>query len=1215
MTSWPSEYPDEFRALLPDLGGYAHYRDGDVPGSPGGYYVVAQRRRYDFHDPARAPRGLLVASRDPLGAETVIDYDTYGLLPVRVTDPAGLTTLAGYDYRVLQASAITDANGNTASFAFSPAGFLAAQFARGRNGEGDGANPSVRMEYDLLAFGERHQPISVRTTRRVHHDSEADVPAPERDETIASVEYSDGYGRLLQTRAQAEDTTYGDPVFGGNVIGADQSVPITDTVGQVRQAGEPDVVVVSGWQVYDNKGRVVQKYEPFFARGYAFSAPEDGELGQKATIFYDPRGRAVRTTNPDGSEQRVVFGVPADLANPDDYAPTPWESHAYDANDDAGRTHGDAASAYRAHWNTPASIVVDSLGRTVAAVARNGADPAHDWYVTRSSHDIQGNHVATTDCLGRVAFRAVFDLAKRRWRVDSIDAGRRDVVLDAAGNTVEGRDSKGALTLHGYDALRRPARLWARDDAASAVTLRQRLDYGDAGRADQPLDERRAARDLNLLGQLARHHDEAGLTTMAAVDFKGNVLDKSRRVIADGPILAAFQHAAANGWQVAPFQVDWQPRDQQALGDREAELLEPAAYQTTASYDALNRLKRVQFPQDVEGKRRELRPEYNRAGGLDRVWLDDVPYVERIAYDAKGQRALVAYGNGVMTRYAYDPRTFRLTRLRSERYTKPDAATYRPGGEPLQDYVYDCDLVGNILGIQDRAPGSGIPNNPDALSAGDPALAHLLASGDALRRRFDYDPLYRLLAATGRECDVPPDGAPWADQPRCVDRTRARAYTERYAYDPMGSVLRLEHRNDAAGLTRVFTVGAGSNRLQTMEVGDAAYDYTVDASGNMRSETTSRHFEWSYADQMKAFRTQTEGAEPSVYAHYLYDAAGGRVKKLVRKQGGQVEVTHYVDAAFEHHRWGGPSSPGENNHVHVMDDQRRVALVRLGPAHQDDGGPAVQLHLGDHLGSSNVVVDSGGAPVNREEYTPYGETSFGSFAKKRYRFTGKERDEESGIAYHRARYYMAWITRWSSPDTLGPVDGLNLYRYAKDNPVAFSDPSGTQAKPDVDQTRAPDTNDASSHPAAATGTPRSQEQEKPSAPSTVGGGASGRRGSDRDAKSNQRLKTLNGELKATWSESRHVLNRMATIGQFTLLGNMDPHDESMADEFAANDIFHDHLTYLWQHGANYEWGRELDQHVNSTLADRSFPTERPGFDEGLGALSDELNRQQTRVKN
>ncbi len=86
--------------------------------------------------------------------------------------------------------------------------------------------------------------------------------------------------------------------------------------------------------------------------------------------------------------------------------------------------------------------------------------------------------------------------------------------------------------------------------------------------------ERAAMRAKNLLGQLHRHHDEAGLTTVAAVDFKGNVLDKSRRVIADAPILAVFDQAPANAWRVTPFQVDWEPRPQQTLADRESELLE-----------------------------------------------------------------------------------------------------------------------------------------------------------------------------------------------------------------------------------------------------------------------------------------------------------------------------------------------------------------------------------------------------------------------------------------------------------------------------------------------------------------------------------------------------------------------------------------------------------------------------------------------------------------
>src|SRR5205085_2313545 len=280
-----------------------------------------------------------------------IEYDNFDLLPIRATDPIGLTTTAHYDYRVLEAGEITDANGNTLTFSFSPLGLLTAQFARGKNGEGDGANPGLRMEYDLLAFSERRQPMFVRSIRRVHHDSETDVPADRRNEIIVSVEYSDGFGRLLQMRAQAEDTLFGDPVFGGGVISVNQAAvagtaartqlprgdggdgpggpggeidPTVPTVGRTRASSDPDNVVVSGSQVYDNKGRVVQKYEPFFGRGYEYAAPADNELGQKATIFYDPRGQAVRTINPDGSEQRVVFGIPTDVANPDDYQPTPW---------------------------------------------------------------------------------------------------------------------------------------------------------------------------------------------------------------------------------------------------------------------------------------------------------------------------------------------------------------------------------------------------------------------------------------------------------------------------------------------------------------------------------------------------------------------------------------------------------------------------------------------------------------------------------------------------------------------------------------------------------------------------------------------------------------------------------------------------------------------------------------------------------------------------
>ncbi|GIG69236.1 SpvB/TcaC N-terminal domain-containing protein [Phytomonospora endophytica] len=988
--SWPAEYPAEFRSLTPALAGYRH-ETGDVPG----YYVVGERHRYDFHEAGRTARGMPTAARDPFGAETRFEYDAHDLHPVRVVDPLGLETKASYDPRVLAVETITDVNGNTSSVTYSPAGLVTGQFVRGKNGEGDTLSPSVRLDHDLLAFAERGRPVSVRSTRRVHHDTDTAVPAAERDQVIVSVEFSDGFGRVVQTRTRAEDELIGDPVFGGGVLPTGQNAPVPPT--RIRAPGAPENVVVSGWQLRDNKGRVVQRYEPFFSTGFDYAPPGDAQLGRKATISYDPRGHMIQTLNPDGSEQRVVLGVPVDLADPAVFTPTPWETYTYDANDNAGRTHGAAASAYSGHWNTPSSIEVDALGRTVTATARNGGDPI----VTRSSYDIQGNLTSVIDPLGREAFAYHHDLAGRVWRADGIDAGRRDTVLDALGGTIEVRDTKGALSLSAFDLAHRPVRVWARNDASGPVTLRQRLRYGDGGTPAQPPATRAAAKANNLLGRMTRHYDEAGLVMIVHVDFKGNVLDSTRQVIADAPVQAVYAAAAANGWTVTPFQVDWVKPD--------TELLETVSYRTGTEYDALNRIKRQLLPTDVENRRREVRAHYNSAGGLRSVLLDGAVYVDRIFYDARGQRTLIGYGNGVVTRCAYDPDTFRLVRLRSER-----------NGVVLQDLRHEYDLVGNVLAIRDRTPGCGLPVSPDALDRG-----------------FTYDPVYRLATANGRETDTVPAAPPWTDLPRGNDITKTRPYTETYAYDAAGCLLRLTHAS-ANGFTRDFTHEAGSNRLRRMTVGATPFDYSFDATGNLVGETATRHFGWNHADQLIAFGTQTAGAEPSVHAQYLYDADGRRVKKLVRRQGGGVTVTHYVGDGFEHHRW----KTGANNQIHVMDDRQRIAMVRVGAPHPDDGGPAVAVHLADHLGSSAVVVDGAGAFVSREEYTPYGETSFGSYGRKRYRFTGKERDEESGLSYHQARYYAPWLARWTCCDPIGMAGGLNQYLYAAADPMRLVDPHG-----------------------------------------------------------------------------------------------------------------------------------------------------------------------------
>src|SRR5215218_8254733 len=1033
--AWTAEYPQEFRERLPALAGHT-YQPGGAEYQRG-YFAATERRRYDFHDdPGGKGRGLVMIRRDPLGHDTTIAYDEpYDLLPKEITDPVGLKTNADYDYRVFQPDTVADPNDNSTRFIFTPLGLLRDTWVLGKpeNGEGDRQRPSVRMEYDFLAFADRRQPISVRSIRQVRHDTEDDVALPQRDETLEAVEYSDGFGRLLQTRTQAEDVVFcmdpdpdgRDDTFGNRVLPAEQSDLGRDAAG--RSVSDPvnkPRVVVSGWQTYDNKGRVVDKYEPFFSEGWEYKPPAEAQLGQKATMFYDPRGQVLRTVNPDGSEQRMVYGVPADLANPDAFAPTPWEIYTYDVNDSAGRTHPTSSTSYQNHRNTPTSTVVDALGRTVATVERNGPNSGTDWYTTRSTYDIRGNLINVTDPLGRIAFRHAYDLANRALRTEQLDAGPRRIVLDAAGNPVERRDSKGALGLNAHDALNRPVRLWARDGTGQALTLREWLIYGDS--ADSGLIAKQAA-VKNLLGKPYQHYDEAGLLTFESYDFKGNVLERSRQVIGDAAILAVFNPPPPK-WRVKAFRIGWQPPQGTTLEAHAGKLLDPAVYRTSLTYDALSRIKTMRYPQDVGGARKELRPWYNRAGSLERVELDGRIHVERIAYNAKGQRTLIAYGNGMMTRHAYDLETFRLSRMLTERYSKPNTLTYHPTGAPLQDFAYEYDLVGNLLTLHDHTPGSGLAARPNSLD-----------------HAFTYDPLYRLISATGRECDAPPP-PPWNVGPRCSDVTKTRAFNETYQYDPASNLKRLQHQAASGAFTRVLALAPNTNRLAKVTVGAKSYAYSYDASGNLLREDASRNFEWDHSGRMRIYRTQVGDSEPTVHAHYLYDSSGGRVKKLVRKKG-QVEVTVYVDGVFEHQRVVKAGAIQENNTLHVMDGQSRIAQVRVGKPFADDTTPAVKYHLGDHLGSSNVVIDDAGSWVNREEYTPYGETTFGFFARKRYRFTGKERDEESGLYYHGARYYAPWVARWVSCDPGGTVDGINPYGYVRNNPIRFRDPNGVWAEP------------------------------------------------------------------------------------------------------------------------------------------------------------------------
>lgn len=1063
-----ADYPTTFRAEVegaPEVRG-AHlgyvWHDADAT-FVAGYYAQTGRHSYDVQQPipGQPPRGLLLTSRDAYGGDTTTSWDTeYTLLPVHVVDPNGLTTTGTWDTRLFKPAAVTDPNGNTTAVGYTPLGMPAwiARLGKRDNVAGDTVSePGQRFSYDLTAYDNAPapQPLSVTTVLRVDHRwtlvNEENVRRaaagnppltpgeivnmfgtteltehPER--FIRTVEYSDGLGRLLQTRTQADDiavTDIGlpaDPSPAARTVSPDP--PLADN--QAR-------VVVSGWKIYDNKGRPVRTYEPFFDADWPYRPPLPAELATLAAVtqHYDPRGRPTIMVAADGSQTRVVRGTPPDPKQPDSIDPNAWDTYTYDPNDNAGRTHPTLSLDYADHWNTPTSTHVDAFGRTIRTVQRGLADEL----VTTCTYDIDGHLNTLTDPMMRLSACHVYDCAGTSWASWLLDAGTVRTVYDAAGGVAERRDDKDALTLAVFDSGHRHTRMWGRDRKGLDLTLRAVTIYGDDTAATGVADPTA----INILGRVAVVYDEAGRLSTRGYDIDGNATSTIRQIIDPKELVSRIPVTAADG----AYPVDWQPDSTTTLAAHAVTLLDSTEYSTDVTFDALARRTSVTAPLDRTDKRAVIRLVYTRSGGLAGVKVDDKPTLRLVVYDPRGRRVLVQLGNGVIQRCRYDPKTLRLRRMHAQLATTADPFAWTTTGPVLQDHLYRCDVNGNLLVLGDRTPGSGLRIGLDPFHSPDE---------NTLDRWFAYDPLDRLVSATGRESDAVPV-PPWLDNPRSDDVTATRAYTETYAYDAVGNLTTLHHddQTNTSRYTRTFTPVDASNRLAMLTKGrdpkvpaNLVANYTWDAAGNLLSEASNRLFEWDHTNRLATFRNQSAPTTAAtVYAMYRYDGAGDRVLKIVRKSSGVDEVTLYL-GGFERilvGKIGGAATPYDEL---LLTDHSggQVCLLRGNP-HPDDpfADKSLRYQVGDHLGSVIATLDELGGSLNREEYLPYGETSFGSYVRKRYRFTSKERDSENGMSYHGARYYAPWLARWSSCDPLGPTQKFSLYAYAP-SPLRLVDRDG-----------------------------------------------------------------------------------------------------------------------------------------------------------------------------
>ncbi|MEO6936485.1 MAG: RHS repeat-associated core domain-containing protein, partial [Collimonas sp.] len=1082
------EHAAELRTtpLLPDPGTVLGSKAEDGGGyldldNDGCWWVPGDKIFFDPDPDVDASAELMRASlnfflprrfENPFGYSITADFDTHDLLNIRTADALANVVHAENDYRVLRPQSVTDANGNRSEVAFDTFGMVAGSALAGKTCEhlGDSldgfradlttaeialffANPagaisaeilgraSTRTVYEPDRFFRIRQPAFSATLSRETHYS--DLASQQQSKIQISFSYADGFCREIQQKKQAEP-------------------------GPVIDGGEHVVSrwIASGWTIFNNKGKPVRQYEPFFddTPGYTFGK----QVGVSPILLYDPVGRLAATLHPNHTFQKTVFD--------------PWRQENWDVNDNVLTSHPEddhdvgpffrrlpepdylpswydlritgsygfeeqnTARKTAVHGGTPGLAYADTLGNTVLSIAHNRFGSAstsrprpsarsggaatnnfstEEFYPTRKFFDIQGNQREVIDANHRIVATYEFDLRGERIHQASMEAGERWLLNDMAGKPIRTWDSRQHQFRTVYDALRRPVSTSLRDGDGTAELLVGRIEYGES----RPHPESK-----NLRTKVVQVMDQAGVVRSEDYDFKGNLLHSERQL--------AREYKRSLDWtgQIA---------------------LEAAVYSNHTRYDALNRPTALTSPDHSV-----IYPAYNATNLLQSVNAQlhgstvFTSFISRINYNAKGLRTQVVYGNDTRTSYGYDPLNFRLMQLSTVRY---------PDVEQLQSLHYTYDAMGNVTHIRDHAQQSIFFRNRKVEPGND----------------YSYDAVYRLIEGYGREHLGQIGGAPtpysFSDAsrvrlPQPGDGNAMARYCEQYFYDAVGNILAMRHRGhdpSQSGWKRSYAYhetsqlqdDKHSNRLSAATIGDhdefrehGERAPRYDSHGNMLHMQQLHVMQWDFKDQLQMVQRQAvnidghDGQPKGERTWYVYDAAGRRVRKVTELATGQVKDERIYLGSFETYRKNG-ATPLVRETLQIMDDKQPIALIETRTEGSDPAPQQlIRYQYANHLGSVCLELDRQARILSYEEYTPYGSTAYQavhgkSDAPKRYRYSGKERDEESGLYYHGARYYAPWLGLWTSADPIGISGGINLYAFSANNPIVFSDATGKVPTP------------------------------------------------------------------------------------------------------------------------------------------------------------------------
>ncbi|MFE4109935.1 RHS repeat protein [Kosakonia sp. YIM B13611] len=680
---------------------------------------------------------------------------------------------------------------------------------------------------------------------------------------------------------------------------------------------------------------------------------------------------------------------------------------------------------------TPTATVLDNRGLTVREFSYHRHPDSPDTTrerITHHQYNVRGFLLQSADPrlhdTGLANFSYLTGLTGNVLRVQGVDNGTSVALNDAAGRpfiTVSNIDTADDGTENRNQAV---TRTWQYEDASlpgrpisiteqvnsEAARIAERFVY--AGNSD-------AEKAQNLAGLRVSYYDTAGLIQQDSVALTGVLLSVTRRLLKDV--------------DDPNTEVNWQGQDASAWND----LLEAETYITLTTSDATGA---VLSTTDAVGHQQRMA--YDVAGMMSCSWLTvkggtEQIIVRSLTYSAAGQKLREEHGNGVVTTYLYEPETQRLAGIKTAR---PEG--HVSGAKVLQDLRYEYDPVGNVLSISNDAEETRFWRNQKVVP----------------ENTYSYDSLYQLISATGREmanADQQGSNLPSFIVPLPTDSSAYTRFIRTYRYDNGGNLTQIRHSAPATNhnYTTDITVSDHSNRgvLSTLTTTPSDVDALFTAGGQQKQLLAGQPLIWTSRNELQKVSPVTRDDSADDQESYRYDGGSQRILKIsMQKTSGSTQMQRVVYLPGLELRSTTNGDAEESLQVIIVGEAGR-AQVRV--LHWESGKPAdiandqTRYSYDNLVGSSQLELSGEGEIISMEEFYPYGGTALltaRSQAEVNYktiRYSGKERDA-TGLYYYGFRYYQPWAGRWLSSDRAGTLDGLNLYRMVRNNPVTLSDKDG-----------------------------------------------------------------------------------------------------------------------------------------------------------------------------